>query len=822
VAIVSEIAFAARTLRKRPGFTLSVISTLGIAIAAASTIAVVADQALLRPLPFRDPANVLVLFEKAKGGDIRLASYPTFLDWQRTSRAFAQLGYARGRVDYLSTPEGALRATAAFISPGYLAALGASPRIGRFFSRDEEAAGRGDAVVLSERFWRAQFGGDPSIVGKSVTLTGRSATVVGVMSTPMAYPLWADLWRPISAVIDIDPALASRYHHTDTRLVGRLRPGVTPAAAMNELASIERTLSITYGEHGPDWTGADFKPISWEYVGNSASALGVLTGAIALTLLIACVNIATLLLLRTFARERELAIRSALGAGRARIVHLTLAESGVLGAGATALALLLTWWGLVLIRTAAPETIPRTSELVFDARVAGLVIALAAVATIIAASVAAVRAFRTTNPEALRAGWQPTAGGRSGNRWRGGLASAQLALALTLITGAGLLLDSFRQLRNVDLGFDPTNLAAFWILPPTPKYGDPANDAALYTRLQEAAAAVPGVEGVAIVNHIPLNGGYAVTKMLTPGRAPASDGSDAALYKTVSENYLRVMHGRVLRGRWFTDADIRGSGNGIVVNERVAKRLWPDKDPIGQPMTVFRSSQARAGFGDPSPSIVLGVIGDMRQISVSDDPPEEVYVPYTREVWPGVALMIRTRGDSRALESAIRRALLEVEPNLPVLGAPSWHTFEPIGNNVSRLLAPRRTVMGLVLAFGAAALLLAAIGVYGVTAFGVAQRKREFGIRMAIGATSRDVIALVLRQGGRLAAIGAVAGTLGAFALAKAFRASLDSMLYRTSPFAVVPIVAAITTLLCVVVAASWVPARRASAVDPMAALRSE
>ena len=822
MTFASDAWVAARSLRKRPGFALSVVATLGIAIAAASTIAVVVDQALLRPLPFRDPSRVVHLWEKANGGDYRLASYPTFLDWQRASRAFVDLAYARGRAEFLATRDGTVRATTAFVSPRFLSAVGATPMIGRFFTHDEDAAGHGDAVLLSERFWRAQYGGDRAVVGKSVTLTGRSVTVVGVISAAMTYPLWADMWRPISAIIDTDPALASRHHHTDTRLVGRLRPGVTTAAAMVELATIQRGLASTNGDHGREWTAADFKPLSWEFVGNSTPALGTLAGAIALTLLIACVNVATLLLLRTFARERELAIRSALGAGRVRLVRLTIVECGVLCVGAALLALALTWWGLALIRSAVPETVPRTSELVFDARVVGLVIALTVVATTMAASVSAARAFRTGTPEALRAGWQPTSGGRLANRWRATLASAQLALALTLITGAGLLLESFRHLRQVDLGFDPAHLASFWILPPTPKYGQPAHDAALYLRLQESAAAVPGVEGVAIVNHIPLGGGWAVTKVLTPGRTPAADGSDAALYKTVSENYLRVMKGRVVRGRWFTDADIRGAGNGIVINERLAKRFWPDKDPIGQPMTVFRSSQARAGFGDPAPSVVLGVIADMHHMSVSDDPVEEIYVPYTREVWPGVALMIRTRGDPQAYEPALRRAMLDVEPDLPVLGSPRWRTFEPVGSSVARMLAPRRTVMSLVLVFGAAALLLAAIGVYGVTAFGVAQRMREFGIRMAVGATSRDVIALVLRQAAVLAAIGAAAGIGGAFLLAKLLRASLDSMLYRTSPLAVVPLATAALTLGCVAVAASWVPARRAGAADPMAALRSE
>ena len=282
------------------------------------------------------------------------------------------------------------------------------------------------------------------------------------------------------------------------------------------------------------------------------------------------------------------------------------------------------------------------------------------------------------------------------------------------------------------------------------------------------------------------------------------------------------MKGRLVRGRWFTDADVRGSGDGIVVNEQLAKRVWPDKDPIGQPLTVFRSSQARAGFGEPLPSVVVGVIADMHHISVSDDPVPEVYVPYTREVWPGIGLLIRSRGDAMALEPSLRRALLDVEPNLPVVGTARRRTFEPIGANIARLLAPRRMVLRLVLTFAAAALALAAIGIYGVIAFGVAQRTREFGIRMAIGATARDVVSLLLRQSLKLAATGATAGIAGGAIVALLLRASLDSMLFRTSPFAVVPLASAAVLLGCVALTAAWWPACRTANVDPVIALRSD
>ena len=819
----SDLAHAVRGLRKQRGLAPSVVLTLGIAIAATSVIAALANQALREPLPYRDASRLLLLWEKSRGGDFRLASYPTFLDWQTAApRSLAGLAFVRGDLDVLSTTEGPLRATTGFVSSGYFTTLGATPLLGRFFTGDEEAAGHGDAAVLSERLWRSQFGGDRGVIGRSITLSGRAVTVVGVMSTAMTYPFWADLWRPVSAIADSDPALASRHHHTDSRLIVRLADGVAPATAMRDLSIIQQHLASTYAEHGADWTTADFQPLSWEFVGTAAPALETLAGAAVMVLLVACVNVATLLLLRAFAREREFAIRAALGASRLGVARLTLTESALLGCAAAVVALLLTWWGLALVRGLASDTIPRSAELRFDGRVAALVVALALVATTIIASAPFVRAIRRHTLEPLRAGWQPTSGGRGGNRWRAALASIQLAMALTLLAGAGLLIESFRRLSEVDLGFDPRHLASFWIAPPAPKYDQPDQAGALYARVRDAAAAVPGVEGVAIANHGPLSGGYVVTKYIVPGRTAPADGSDAALYKTVSESYLDVMKGRLLRGRWFAAADIRGAADGIVINERLAKRVWPNADPVGQPITVFRSSQARAGFGDPLPSIVIGVIADMRHISISDDPVDEVYLPYTREVWPGIGLLIRARGESLALEPALRRALLAVEPDLPVLGSARWRTFEPIGANIARLLAPRQIVLRLVLAFAGVALALAAIGVYVVIAFGVAQRTREIGIRMAVGATIRDVMALVLRQSLILAGVGAMAGIGGGIAIARVLRASLDSVLYRTSPFAVLPLVTAAGVLGAIAVAAAWMPARRAAGVDPVTALRSE
>ena len=818
----SDLILALRTLARRRAFAASIVLPLGIAIAVASVISIVADQVLGRPLPYHESDRLLLLWEKSRGGAYRLASYPTFLDWRGSLKTIEDLAYARGRTDILATSDGPARATTAFVSPRYFSTLGARALAGRFFAGDEEAAGRGDAVVLSERFWRSQFGGDPNAAGRSVTLSGRAVTIVGVVSTPMSYPLWADMWRPISAIVGTDAALSSRHHHTDSRVIARLRPGVAPAAAMAELGTLEQGLAEQYADHGVDWTSTDFKPFTWEFVGDSATALKTLVAGAGLTLLIACINVATLLLLRTLGRDRELAIRSALGAARPRLVLLCLLECAWLAVAAVTVAGTVTAVALTALRVTSPSFLPRSSELSFGIRSVAIVFGLTLIVMALAALPAIVRMMRGGSAETLRATGHASATGRASVRWRRALVTAQLALALTLISGAGLLLQSFAEIQKVDLGFDATNLMAFSVAPPVPKYETPAQAAALYTRLSETVSGIPGVEGVAISNHTPLGGGWVVSNFVVPGRATEPNGGDAAIYKTVSASYLGVMKARLLRGRWFDETDMRTQGNGVVINDQLAQQVWPNADPVGKAITIYRSSQARPGFGDAMPSTVIGVVAGTRHLSVTDEPANEVYVPYTREVWPGVALLIRTRSDPRAMEPAVRRAVLALEPELPVAGSTAWHAFEPIGENIARMVAPRRTVMTLVLSFGLAALALAALGVYGVTAFGVALRRREFGVRLAIGATSRSLTGMVLRQGAGLAAVGVLVGVVAGFAATRALRASIDSALFRTSPVAVVPTLSAAIILVVVAVAATWLPARRAARTDPLLVLRAE
>ena len=814
-SLAHDLTLTLRLLRARLGFVAAVVGVLGVALGASGVVAAVADRALLRPLPFDDPSRLVMLFEAGAGADRRLASYPTFLDWQRDARGFAGLGFARANVMVWRTAEGPERITAAFVSPGFLRVLGARPQLGRVFAPDEERAG--DVVVLSDALWRRAFGADPAIVGRHVTFDDAVVTVVGVLPPGAGYPKWAELWRPIAAAVDHDPALASRHHHSDSRTIARLRPGVSLAAALGQLATVERRLASVYPEQGAAWVGADALPLAHEFVGETAAPLGALAGAAALVLLVASVNVATLLLLRAAARERELAVRAALGAGRSRLVRVMLLECLTLGAGAAALGIALAALALRLLRDAAPDAIPRAVELGLDVRTAALVLLLAAVATAVASAGPLLRTARAGEPSCVLGAGRRVAGGRGAGRARGALVVVQLALAVALLAGAGLLLESFRRLRRVDLGFDPSDVTTFWVAPPKGRYDQPAQAAALYRRLMDAVAAVPGVEGVAVVNHVPLGGGWIPTNVVVPGRPTAADGGDDALYKTVSLDYLRVLHIALKRGRWFDAGDMRGGGDGVVVNEAFARRYWPNADPVGRPVTVFRSSQSRPGFGDPEPSTVIGVVADVRHLSVTDDPAPEVLVPYTREVWPGITLVVRSPRAFARLEPALRRAVLTVEPDLPVRGG-GVHTdgFHPLAAVVDANFTDRRVETTLLGAFAAVALGLAALGLYGVIAFGVAQRGRELAVRLAVGASPGDVRALVVGEGMRLIALGTFGGVAAALALARLLRA----LLFQTSPLAPAPFAAAVAVLAAAALLASWLPARRAARTDPALTLR--
>jgi predicted permease len=511
-----------------------------------------------------------------------------------------------------------------------------------------------------------------------------------------------------------------------------------------------------------------------------------------------------------------LSVRAAIGAGRGRLVKQLLVESLTMSALGGALGVALALALVRIVRESAGSQLPRANEIAVEPRALAFALATTVIAALLAGVAPALRATRSSTLARLRGGAHGSVGTRHDARIRGLLAAAQFALALVLLIGSGLLLRSFRKLQSVDLGFVPEGRVAIALSPPAGKYADAAAAAGLYRRLLERIASVPGVHDVALVNHLPIGGGWIMSPVQVDGRTEDVTRQPQALYRTVSQSYLRTMGMRMSRGRWFTDADMR-ERTGFVVNETLAKQLWPSADAVGQRLTLRRSSQRRPDFGQPISGYVIGVVRDVRQQSIGDKPSPEVFVPWTLEVWPWITVVAHVQNPRREIP-LLRRAVLEVEPGIPVAGENLQGGFVSLEQTLNSSIAQRRLATSLLGGFAVGALLLAAIGLYGVIAYGVTQRTREMGVRMALGADERRILRLVLGEGVRLALIGATLGILGAVASTRL----IQSLLYET--VATDPLTFVVTPLLLTAVAlvATYLPARRATRLDPTIAIRGE
>lgn len=819
----ANVRQALRALRRAPGFAATSAATLAIAIAATTIVFGVVDGVLLRALPYRDPGRLVSVFEANEDGKgFRLPSYLTWLDWQRQTAGagspFAGTAYVRGnQVDY-RRDDGVEKTGAAFVTPGFFPLLGTPPLVGRTFTADEEQPGGARVAVVSFTFWQTELGGDRGVVGRRVDFDGQPTTIVGVMPNGFAYPSFANVWQPIASIVATDAGLARRGLHVDARVVARLRADGDSARAATAMRTIERRLAAEYPAEQAHWTGVALQPVRDELLGTSIGPmLLALGGAVLLVLLLACANVANLTLVRFAGRGRELAIRAALGAGRGAVVRHLLAESALVAAAGGAAGIGIAAVGVALVRREWGSVLPRGDALALDWRVAAFAVGVTFVAALLAGLLPAWRASRPAALAALRVGGRGATGGGGDARLRSTLAALQLALALMLLVGAGLLIQSFRRIQNVALGFDPDGLVAVAITPPAHRYDTPEQASALYERILAAVRAVPGVENAAITNHLPLTGAFVPSVARVPGRPSRAD-DERVVYRTASASYLTTMRMTLRRGRWFTDDDMR-SPTGFVINETMAKQFWPGADPVGQPLEVHRASQVRADFGQPIDGVVLGVVADVHQQAQDSDPVAEVYVPSTEEVWPWASLVVRAREPERAIP-AIRQAVLGVDPAIPLRsgGGGIFGGIVPMRTILAATVTQRRIALTMATAFAGAALLLATVGLYGVIAYGVAQRTREVGVRMALGATPAAVSRLIVGQGARVMVAGGVVGIAGALAATRLIQA----MLFRTPAWD--PWTYAVVTLLlaAVAVAASWLPARHAARLDPTLALRGE
>jgi predicted permease len=806
-----------RAIRNAKGFAVTVVATLALGIGASATIFSVVDHVLIRPLPYPDADRIVTLFQRGKGGNTRLVSNPTLRDWARASAGLSGLAWIRGNGLTLERPDGPQRVPIGFVSPGFFSIMRQPAALGRTFVREEETAGGQDVVVLSHDLWQKTFGGDATIIGKVLRFDSASVVVIGVMPPGFSYPTWASAWRPLAALAGRDPVIERRDFHADSRAVGRLAPGVDGAQAERLLSIVQQRIASDNPAEERDWTGVQVTPLQEELVGDVRSALFALGGAVALILLVACVNVANLAAVRGSSRGREVAIRFALGANRGQVARQLAMESGMLallgGVGGVILASRAISW----LRATAPFDLPRAHEIALDGRAVAVATTLTILTALLFGVVPALRAAVAGGTFSVLLGGRSGAGGtRREARGRAVLTSAQFALALLLLVGAGLLAQSYRRLLAARIGFDPHGLVAAAAAPPNDRYGDPAAALALYQRIVDRLRVEPGVEDAAVVNFLPSGRAGVPTRIELPGRPPNSQ--DLATYITASEGYLRTMRIPLVHGRWFSADEMRSPGDGVVISESVANRYWPGQSAIGKPLTIYRSSQARASFGRAVPSVVIGVVGDVRQYGPDSDPDPAVYVPIAAEPWAWVSFAVRLRDAAAVPTASLRRAVLEVEPRLLPLGPGLAVAFSSIERSLSASLAPRRYVLGLVGAFSACALMLAAIGLYGVASYAVTRRTHEFGIRIALGASSQQVVRSVLVWGLTLAIIGCAVGMGGALALTRL----IQRLLYDTAPTDVAVLVGVPVLLIGIGAIAVYAPARRAARVDPIVALRSE
>jgi putative ABC transport system permease protein len=803
-SMLQDLRYGLRMMRRSPGLTLVAIVTLALGIGANSALFSVVNAVLLQPLPYPEADRLAILWGTTPDIPKEEASLPDYTDWKAQSQSFdgmAAVRFMNSNVSGEGEPE---RVIGARVTHDFLNVLGVQPALGRGFTAEEDRVGAERVVVLSNGLWQRRFGSDPNIVGKSVRISEDPYTVVGVMAPEFRLPTAdAALFVPLA----MDPAKTGRRNDAYL-VVARLKPGVALASAQAEMTGIAGRLEEAYPETNAGWTILVI-PMLEEVVGNYRLALYILFAAVGCVLLIACANVANLLLARATARNKELAIRAALGAGRWRLVRQLLLESTLLALLGGALGLLVAVWGKEALLAVSPVDIPRMSEAALDGQVLGFAFAVSVLTGVLFGLAPAMHAVRAAPQGTLKESGHGLVGDSRG-RLRGFLVVSQLCLALILLVGMGLAIRSFSQVQRVDPGFDAGAALTARVALPAVRYGDAAKIVPFFARLKEQLAAQPGVQGVTFANALPIQGGGPFLSFDIEGAPPPPPGSvpDANI-RVVDSDYFELMNVPLRAGRVPTAQDTDATPSVIVVNETFARQISPSESPIGKRI-AFNASED----GNPIWREIVGIVGDVKHEGLDEKEVRGVYAPLAQAAGSAnsYAIVVRTAGAPESLSPALRTALRTVDENLPLY---SVRTMDEI---VSRSMQTRRFGMLLLAFFGVVALVLAGVGIYSVMSYSVNQRTHEIGIRMALGAARRDVIGMIIRQGMSMALIGLVLGAMVALG-AVSFAASL---LFEVSPFDPIAFVAAGAVLGAISLAACLLPALRASGVDPMVALRHE
>jgi putative ABC transport system permease protein len=802
--LLQDLRYGFRMLVKSPGFTLTAVLALALGIGVNSAIFSVINAILLRPLPYANQEQLVVLTQinQKKGLDQVPVSPPDLADWKSQSHAFSNMAaYRSGSSASFNLTSGAEpeRIQGAFVSADLLPLLGVQPFKGRNFTADEEKSGGNPVVIISHGLWQRRFGSDPDLVGRSLTMNGVSYSVIGIMPPSFQFPVQPDkveLWVPLSLP---NQMAESRMAHM-LRVVARLKPGVTEEQARSEMNTIAQRLQQQYPESNTDM-GIAVIPLLEQIVGNIRTALYILLGAVGFVLLIACANVANLLLARATARQKEIAIRTALGASRLRLIRQLLTESVLLALLGGALGLLLAMWGLDLLVAVSPNNIPRLKDVGLDGWVLGFTLLVSLLTGIIFGLTPALQASRTDLTESLKEGGKSSAGLHR-SRMRNALVVSEVALALLLLIGAGLMMRSFMRLRQVNPGFNPEQTLTMRIALPDAKYKEDYQVHSFYQQVLQRVASLPGVQSADVVTSVPLSGQQTRLAFEIIGRPAAPGELLDADYRAVSAGYFRTMSIPLIKGRFFTDRDTQESPGVLIINEAMARRYWPNEDPLGKHLNV-----------GPAPHEIVGVVGDVKQMGLDAGTDAEMYEPYLQAPWNALTLVVRTNNaEPKNLAAAVTHEVHAVDKDQPV------SNIKPMDEIVSESVAQPRLYMLLLNVFAGVALLLAAVGLFGVIAYSVTQRTHEIGIRMALGAQQSDVLKLVVGQGMLLALLGVGIGLLAAFLTTRI----LQTFLYGISSVDPLTFIIGAVVLSTVAFLASLIPARRAIKVNPMIALRYE
>ena len=818
--LLQDLRYGARTMLRSPGFAVTAVLALALGIGANTAIFSVVNAVLLRPLPYDQPERLIQVWHSPPqksfpGMPTFTVSPANFLDWRKQNRScegMSAYGFGRYTLTGSGHPE-AIRMVAATV--GLFSILHAQPLLGRGFLEGEDEPGHEHEVVLSYGFWHSYFAGNPDVVGKNIQLNGQAFTVIGVMRPEFDFPIFSDpdsrtqMWKPL-AWTDQERAIRGDHNYA---VIARLKDGVTLRQAQAELDAISNRLAQDYPDDDKGW-GAIAIPLRDDLVGDVRPVLLFLLGAVTLVLLIACANVANLVLARALSRRKEVAVRTALGATRRRLLQQVISETLLLAFAGGALGLVFAHYSLILMVKFLAQWLPRSGEIALDGWVLAFTLVISLLTGFAAGLLPALHMAKADLNQALKQGLGRSAADSGGSRTRNVLVVSEVALSLMLLIGAGLLIRSLWVLHDVNPGFDAHGVATMNISIPTNKFADPAQQISYFARVLDRVRSLPGVKSAGLIDSLPLGDDGSHQPISLEGRPPAPMAELPEVeVRLISLGYMDTMHIPLLSGREVDESDVAGRSGAVLISESMAKSLWPNEDAIGKHLTLY--------FFPELPRVVVGVVGDVKMNAMNErQPAPTLYFPVTQisvprgETWRsfGMKLAVRTNAAPLSVVPAIADAIREIDGEVPLLN------IRTMDDSVSASLSQARFTMLLLGAFAGLALLLAVVGIYSVMSFAVSRRTNEIGIRVALGASRSDVLLLIVRQALVLGLIGSVIGILGALSLSRL----MASQLYGVRPTDPVTFITVAALLMMVSLAASYIPARRAMRVDPMIALRYE